>query len=117
MSGSGRDWRLYADDILEACEKIRQYIDGMTYQGFLEDARTRDAVLRNLEIVGEAAKRLPAEATALAPGVEWRKVRGMRDILAHAYFGLDNKVVWDTAATKAPEVQAAVRRILASAID
>jgi len=115
MSGRARDWRLYADDILEACGKIREYLAGMSYEAFLEDGRTRDAVIRNLEIIGEAAKNLPDEVTAQAPEVAWRKVRGMRDVVAHAYFGLDSKVVWSTATTQVTEIETAVHRIVAIA--
>jgi uncharacterized protein with HEPN domain len=99
MSPSSRDWRLYADDMVESCAKIRRFIAGMTYEGFVADERTYDAVVRNLEVIGEAAKNLPEEVLVRAPAVEWRKIRGMRDILAHGYFSLDAKVVWDTAAT------------------
>jgi|SRR3954453_16638840 uncharacterized protein with HEPN domain len=95
-----RDWRLYADDILEACAKIRRYISGLTYEAFVADERTVDAVIRNIEIIGEAAKRLPEEVTLKAPSVPWRKVRGMRDVVAHGYFGVDRALVWNTATTK-----------------
>src|SRR5438552_14168643 len=75
---STRDWRLYADDILEACGKVRRYVAGMTYETVVADDRTRDAVIRNVEVIGEAAKRLPDDVIARAPEVPWRKVRGMR---------------------------------------
>ena len=107
-----RDWRLYADDIVEACDKIRRFIGGMDYDAFVADERTRDAVIRNLEIIGEAAKKLPAEETAKAPQIPWRLVCGMRDVLAHGYFGVSLKVVWDTATTQVEELQKAVRGML-----
>lgn len=113
MSPSTRDWRLYADDIIESCGKIRRFIAGMTYEAFVADERTRDAVIRNIEIIGEAAKNLPDEVIVRAPEVEWRKVRGIRDVLAHAYFGLDAKVVWSTATTKLDELEKAVRKLVA----
>lgn len=112
MSPSTRDWRLYADDILESCGKVRRYVTGMSYEAFAADERTLDAVIRNLEIIGEAAKCLPDEVVASAPGIEWRKIRGMRDVLAHAYFGVDPKVVWDVATTKLDALEAAVRMLL-----
>ena len=107
-----RDWRLFADDIIEACGKIRRFIEGMSYEGFSADERTRDAVIRNLEIIGEAAKRLPDDVIARAPGVPWRKIRGMRDVLAHGYFGLSLKVVWSTATTQIDELEASVRKLI-----
>jgi uncharacterized protein with HEPN domain len=113
MSPSKRDWRLYADDIIEACGKVRRYVAGMTYEAFVADERTLDAVIWNIEVIGEAAKKLPDDVIAQAPEVEWRKIRGMRNVLAHAYFGLDTKVVWSTATTKLDELGAAVRKFLA----
>jgi len=112
MSPSTRDWRLYADDIIESCGKVRRFIAGMSYEAFVADELTRDAVIRNLEVIGEAAKNLPDEVISKVPEVEWRKVRGMRDVIAHGYFGLDMKVVWDTAKTKLDELETAVRRTM-----
>lgn len=113
MSPSARDWRLYADDIIESCGKVRRYLAGMDYEAFVADERTRDAVIRNIEVIGEAAKNLPDEVIARAPEVEWRKVRGMRDVIVHGYFGLDMKVVWDTAKTKLDGLEAVVRALIA----
>ena len=110
MLPSTRDWRLYADDIIESCGKIRRFIAGMTFEAFVADERTRDAVIRNLEVIGEAAKNLPDDVIAKAPEVEWRKVR---DVLAHGYFGLNTKVVWSTATTKLDALENAVRGLLA----
>ncbi len=112
MSPSSRDWRLYADDIIEACEKIRRFTTGMSFPNFLADERTRDAVIRNLEVIGEAAKNLPDDVIARAPEIEWRKIRGMRDVLAHGYFGMDARVVWSTVTTKLETLQTAVRGLL-----
>ncbi len=111
MSPSKRDWRLYADDIIESCAKVRRFVAGMTYEAFVADERTLDAVIWNIEVIGEAAKKLPDEVIAQAPEVEWRKIRGMRNVLAHAYFGLDTMVVWSTATTKLDELEAAVRKL------
>ena len=86
-----RDWRLYWRDILSFCERVDRYTSGMDLATFEADDRTYDAVLRNLELIGEAAKQLPPEARGLAPQIEWRKIAGMRDMLAHAYFGIDRE--------------------------
>jgi len=113
MSPSTRDWRLHADDIIESCGRIRQFVAGMTFEAFVADRRTCDAVIRNIEVIGEAAKNLPDDIIAKAPEVEWRKIRGMRDVLAHGYFDLDTKVVWSTATTKLDELERAVCGLLA----
>jgi uncharacterized protein with HEPN domain len=108
MSPSKQDWRLYAEDIIEACGKVRRFIAGMTYEAFIADECTLDAVIWNIEVAGEAAKKLPDDVIAQTPEVVWRKIRGMRNVLAHADLGLDTKVVWSTATTKLDELEAAV---------
>ncbi len=112
MSPSSRDWRLYADDIIEACGKIRRFTEGMSYEAFVADELKRDAVLRNIEIIGEAAKNMPDDVIAEAPAVPWRQVRGMRDVLAHGYFGLETKVIWSIVTTQIEPLEAAVRKLL-----
>jgi len=107
-----RDWCLYADDIIEACGKVRRFVAGMTYEAFEADERTRDAVIRNIEIIGEAAGHLPKEVTARAPQIPWRLICDMRNVLAHAYFGVSFKIVWDVALTQIDELEGAVRGLL-----
>lgn len=109
---SRRDWRLYAEDILGCCEKVRRYVAGMTLEQFRADDRTRDAVARNIEIIGEAAKNLPDPVTRRVPEVPWRNIRGMRDVLAHGYFGASDEILWVTATTRLEPLEAAVRRLL-----
>lgn len=79
-----RDWLLYLDDIQESGAKIFRYIQGMTFETFVDDERTYDAVVRNLEIIGEAVKNVPFTIRERYPDVQWRKIAGLRDILAHA---------------------------------
>lgn len=109
---SPRDWRLYADDILEACGRIRRAVAGVTLEAFREDELRRDAVARNIEIIGEAAGKLPKDVTARAPQIPWRLICDMRNVLAHAYFGVSLKIVWDTATTQIDELEKAVRALL-----
>ena len=85
----------------------------MDYEGFCSDEKTFDAVVRNLEIIGEAAKHVPDDIRARIPAVEWRKVAGLRDMLAHAYFGIDNEILWDVVTSKVPLLGEAVSRFLA----
>ena len=103
-----RDWRLYWDDILTACRKIRRFTAGLDRTGFRADERTYDAVLRNLEVIGEAVKNLPEDARSCAPGIEWKKIAGLRDVIAHGYFGVDDEILWSIVRDKVPELLTAM---------
>ena len=103
-----RDWALYLEDILTCCRKVRTYTHGMTMEQIRKDEKTYDAVVRNLEIIGEAAKNIPPSVQALIPEIDWRKPAGLRDIIAHAYFGIDDAILWDVIQNKIPEVQQAI---------
>lgn len=106
-----RDWRLYWRDIVACCRKVLQFTDGMDLVAFRADQKTYDATIRNLELIGEAVKQLPEEARALAPEVEWRKIAGMRDFLAHGYFGINDDILWDVIANKVPALLAAMDKV------
>jgi uncharacterized protein with HEPN domain len=95
-----RDHRLYLDDIREAIQAIREYTEGLTFESFSADRKTIDAVIRNLEIIGEAAKNLPEEFKAMSGDIEWRKIVGLRNLLIHEYFGVSKPVVWDIVQNK-----------------
>lgn len=106
-----RDAELYLADILEACRRIRGYVAGLDATGFAEDTRSADTVLRNLEIIGEAVKKLPPEMLARAPEIPWGDVAGLRDILAHAYFSVDLSLIWDIVQHELPALEAAIHRL------
>lgn len=99
-----RSTEIYIADILEAANKIIDYTKKLTKDDFLEDGKTCDAVVRNLEIIGEAAKKIPIKARTSYPKVEWQKVAGLRDILIHEYFGVDTEIVWDIVKNKVPKL-------------
>lgn len=103
-----RDWRLYWDDILLACRKIQRFTAGLDKTGFRVDERTYDAVLRNLEVIGEAVKNLPEGARNGAPGIEWKRIAGLRDVIAHEYFGVDDEILWNIVTEKVPELLGAM---------
>lgn len=103
-----RDWQPFLDDIRVAARKVVAFTAGLDFEAAHADARTWDAVLHNLMIIGEAAKQLPPEATALYPSVDWRNVRRFRDILVHHYFAVDAKIVWDIVTRYVPDLLAAI---------
>jgi uncharacterized protein with HEPN domain len=107
-----RDHRAYLDDILEAIQRIEQYTASLTLEGLKADQLIQDGVVRNLEIIGEAVKKLPEELKNLQPEIEWRKIAGLRDILAHEYFGIDVEIIWDVVKQKLPTLKAAVNNLL-----
>ena len=107
-----RDSKIYLEDILQAIDKIRRYTHGYTIDALRRDEKTLDAVVRNLEIIGEAVKQLPDEIRQRHGDVEWKRIAGLRDILIHAYFGIDVEIVWDVVQNKLPILSQRVEAIL-----
>ncbi len=103
-----RDHTLFIQDILQAIERIESFISGMNYDAFVEDDKTLSAVIRKLEIIGEAVKQLPEGFTQLHPNIPWKQIAGMRDKLIHFYFGVDPLLVWQTVQNRLPELKATI---------
>jgi len=107
-----RDWRLYADDIIEYGRHVQQFTEGVTFESFVSDDKTQLAVLRCLEIIGEAVKQMPPAELAQHPDVPWRRVARFRDRVAHGYFGIKLEIVWEIIHDHLPHLLAAVERSL-----
>ena len=110
-----RDWGLYVQDAIACCDAIAGYTQGMDRAAFEADQRTCDAVLRNLEVLGEAVKNVPPAVRDANPLVPWAKIVGMRNILTHAYFAVDKDIVWDVVANHVGPLLTQLRRISAQA--
>jgi uncharacterized protein with HEPN domain len=106
-----REFELRIEDILEACQRVADYIVGYDLSRFEEDYKTQDAVIRQFEIIGEAVKHLPDEITLQNPGIPWRQFAGFRDVLAHSYFAVDLTVLWEAAEVYAPLLQKTCKQL------
>ena len=107
-----RDYRVFIDDILDAISQISEYTSGYDIYAFAKDRKTMDAVIRNLEIIGEAAKHLPEEIRNLSPHIEWHKIVGLRNILIHEYFGINVEIIWDVIVNKLEPLKVACLTIM-----
>jgi uncharacterized protein with HEPN domain len=101
---SRRKWDLRISDIIEAIERILEYVEGMAFQQFADDRKTIDAVVRNFIIIGEAASHLPDDFIEQHPDLPWREMRDMRNIVVHEYFGVDTSIIWETAQNNLPPI-------------
>jgi len=102
----------YLTDMLDAMSKARQFVAGMSFEQFSTDDKTVYAVIRALEIVGEATKKIPPEVRALRPNIPWREIAGMRDKLTHDYFGVNVSVIWKTVGEDLPSLEEGIRSLL-----
>ena len=107
-----REWRLLFEDIMEAAEKIERYTDGMELQDFVHNSLVIDAVMRNLAIVGEAARHVPADIRDRCPEVAWRQMSDMRNVLIHAYTRVNLTIVWDAIKQNLPPSIVRLRQFL-----
>ena len=102
----------YLQDMIDNAERILSFIDGMDGDDFLQDEKTFFAVVRAIEIIGEAAKQIPNKMREEHPDIPWRKLTGIRDKLIHHYFGINLAVVWETSTKDIPELLPLLQRVL-----
>jgi uncharacterized protein with HEPN domain len=103
---------LFLSDILDSMNSIEEYIEGTDYDDFIANKMMVDAVLRNLEILGEAAKNVPDHVRAKYPKIPWRRMIGLRNIVVHEYFGVDLENIWKIITTDIPEIKPEISRVL-----
>lgn len=112
MSSRPRRWRFRLRHIIEAVERIQRYVEGMSLEEFLADSKTADAVLRNLEVIGEAARLVPEEITARYHQVPWSDMRAMRNVVAHEYDRVNLPTIWDAIQQDLPPLVPLLRQVL-----
>jgi len=108
---SKRNWRLFLEDILESIELIESYVKGMDAESFTGDRKTVDAVVRNFEIIGEAAKSIPSDVKEKYQNVDWSGMIGLRNRIVHEYFGLSLPIIWKIVTDDIPTLKEEILRI------
>ena len=109
-----RDLLLFLEDIEQSCERALRYAANKTFEQFQADQQCFDAVCRNLEIIGEAVKNVPEELRQRQPKIDWRRIAGLRDVLAHGYFALEPAMLWNIVLNHLPALLPAIRSALAA---
>lgn len=105
-----RNYKLFLVDILSSIRKIEKYTCNLSLEQFLNNDLIVDAVIRNLEVVGEAVKKLPPEIIEKYSNVPWREIAGFRDVLIHGYFGVDRTVVWKTVTVLKEQIEVILKK-------
>jgi uncharacterized protein with HEPN domain len=106
------DFRVYVQDILEAIQRIDEYLKGVTFEEFSKDKKTLDAVVGNFAVIGEAAKKVPVSVKRKHPEIAWKRMSGMRDKVIHEYFGVDPRILWDTSRIDLPASRQLLKELL-----
>jgi hypothetical protein len=112
-----RRFKLFLEDIIQSIEKIEEYISGLSYKDFVERGLIIDAVVRNLEIIGEASKRIPINIRESYSEIPWRRMIGLRNIVTHEYFGIDLNIIWTIVTVNLPETKPMIEAILKAVKD
>ena len=106
-----RSWLLYLDDLIGSAEKIERFVTGRTFADFISNEAVFDAVLFNLQVIGEVAKKLPEQVLAAVPEASGSGPARMRDLIAHRYFALDAEIIWEVASTHVPKLLVQARAL------
>lgn len=107
-----KDPDVFLRHILESIEWIERYTNGVSENDFLESVQLQDAAVRRIEIIGEATKNIPEEFKTLHPNIPWKKIVGMRDMLIHEYFSVDEQLLWETIQKDVPTFKTQVQQLL-----
>lgn len=109
---SKRSSKLYLQDILDSLANIKEYTKELSFEGFAADQKTVDAVVRNIEIVGEATRNIPEEIKEGNPDVPWKRIMDMRNRVIHEYFGVDLEILWKTVTEDLDFLEEKVKKII-----
>ncbi|HOT22826.1 MAG TPA: DUF86 domain-containing protein [Thermoleophilia bacterium] len=109
-----RDWRYRVRDMIASVGAAITYTEGMTFEEFIADRRTRDAVIRNLITMGESVRWIPGPIREAHPDVPWAIMRGVRNVVVHEYFGVDDRILWHTVVHDLPPLVPKLEAVLAT---
>lgn len=112
MTPINRNYNLYLEDMLTSMLRIEEYIGSMEFRKFKMTYMIVDAVIRNFEIIGEASKNVPAEIKNKYPEIPWKKMYGLRNLIAHEYFGIDYEMIWEISKNNLPQNSIDLRKII-----
>lgn len=107
----GREITDYLDDIRNAISEVEDFTRGMDFEAFVTDKKTINAVIRSLEVIGEATKHIPSSIRKKHPEIPWTRMAGMRDVLIHDYMGVDLKTIWNVIRERLPELKIHLKKV------
>lgn len=112
MNSIKRDFIIYLDDMLTSISKIEEYIGEIEFLEFKKNSMLIDAIIRNFEIIGEAANKIPSEIKAKHPKIPWNKMYGLRNLIAHEYFGIDYEMIWEISKNNLPQNAKDIKKVI-----